>query len=740
MKKLLTQMAVAMLVSLPGFAQQPVTSVTYNTLGNKVDAAGKPYHTMRFTVSGDLNFPRLAFNRFARTMRAVNPADTLVEVFPGYYYVATPRLAAGRDTVNIDIVVNEPLYHRAYTPDGVHRVNFDGTTAPVAFTRTLLTEPWQYATDKVDRMPYGPELYAANERRATTWTPGVYDVTPKYKKVTTLPGKSRVGNPVFVDIQPENPEYYRIRVSGDSLIISCRPDKQWAVYMPFKTQVLDVAGNVLPNVEIEDWPDMPWRGVHIDISRNYQSPADMMHVLELLSSARMNKLHFHITDDEAWRLEIPGLPELTYIGARRGYSDHGEDQYLYQIFAGDGNPYTEAGTANGFWTRQQFIDFLRVAKTMGIDVLPEIESPGHARAAIKAMEQRYRNGDGSYRLIHDGDTSRYTSAQSYHDNSMNPALAGPYKFMAKVIDELIAMYRDANVPLVGIHIGGDEVPRNAWSGSDSIRVFMAEHGLKNQHEVHGYFVRQIAKMLRERNVPMFGWEEIAVGYNDDFNKEVAPGVGGVNVWHGTTDAAVKGVKAGYPVIISNVNKFYIDMSASYHPEDQGLQWGGTVDEFDALSGYAAQLCPVDLSSVPGKVIGVQGQLWSETIRSPQEMYWMLIPKLYGIAERGWNADSTYSEAQFNAIIGDRLMPVLTKDGSVLRVRMRAPGIKVQGGKVLMNAPYKDGVIRYTTDGSEPTEKSPVYTKPFKYKRGSDVRARYYRNNNASLTTYLGKVK
>lgn len=740
MKKFLTNMALVLLAALPAAAQQPATSVTYTTLGNKQQADGKYCHTMRFTVSGDLKFPRLAFNRFVRTMRPTNPADTLVEVFPGYYYVATPRLAAGRDTVNIDIVVNEPLYYRAYTPDGVHRVNYDGTTSPVNYTRTQLTEPWMYSTEKVDNMPYGPKLYADNERRATKWTPGVYDVTPKYKKVTLLPGISRVGKPVFVDIDPSNPEYYRIRVSGDSLVISCRPDMRQAVYRPFKTQVLDVVGNELPDVEIEDWPDMAWRGQHIDIARNYQTPESMRHVLDILSAARLNKLHFHVTDDEAWRLEIPGLPELTYIGSRRGYSDHGEDQYLYQIFAGDGNPYTEQGSANGYWTRRQFIDFIRDAKAMGIDVIPEIESPGHARAAIKAMEQRYRNGDGSYRLIHDGDTSVYTSAQSYHDNSINPALPGPYKFMTKVIDELIAMYRDAQVPLVGIHIGGDEVPRNAWAGSDSVRVFMEKHGLKNQHEMHGYFVRRIAKILRDRNVPMFGWEEIAVGYNDDFNREVAPGTGGVNVWHATSDAAVKGIKAGYPIILSNVNRFYFDMGASRHPEEQGLFWGGTVDEFDALGGYLADMCPVDTAAVPGKVLGVQGQLWAETIRCPQEMYAMLLPKIFGLAERGWNADSTYSEAQFNAIVGDRLMPILTKDDSELRVRMHGPGIKVEKGKVMMNAPYKGGVIRYTTDGTEPTEKSPVYTKPFKYKRGSDVRARYYRNNNVSLTTHLGKVK
>lgn len=713
------------------------TTVTWQSTGNTRDANGKGQYVQRFTVTGNTRFPRLGFNMFARAMEITNPRDTLVELMPGYYYIASPRLD-GSDKVTFEIKTRGQVINCCYAPDGVHRINADSTTQAVNYVRKPLDAPELWTVNGKDLMKYGPAIYAENERRATAWQPGPYDVIPSFKSVELTGGQSSVPDvPVFVDINPENPEYSQITVRGDSLIIACRPDKQWAVYYHLKAKVLDPnKGKPLPNAVITDWPDFAWRGQHIDIARNFLGTKTMHKVLDILAVNRINKLHFHITDDEAWRLEIPGLPELTSVGSRRGYSTDGEKDHLYQVFAGDGNPDTKPGTANGFWTRQEFIDFIRRAHTLGIDVIPEIESPGHARAAIKAMERRHLDGDDTYRLIHDGDTSRYTSAQSFHDNVMNPALPGPYKFMDRVFDELIAIYAEAGVPLIGIHIGGDEVPHGAWSGSTAAKEFMDAHSMTTEKELHAHFVRQLARSLAQRGVPMFGWEEIAVGHGSDFNREVAPVTGGVNCWHTTPDAAIKAVRAGYPVILSNVNRFYLDMAASHHPEERGLTWGGTVDEFDALGGFPAQLCPVESDSVPGRILGLQGQLWGETIRNEEGVTTLLLPKIQGLAERAWNAASTWTEPQFNAIIGAKELPLYTAAPAALKVHLRQPGIMVRKGKVHMNAPYPGGEIRYTTDGSEPTSSSPLYTGPFKQKKARDIRARYFRDGCASVTTYL----
>ena len=195
------------------------------------------------------------------------------------------------------------------------------------------------------------------------------------------------------------------------------------------------------------------------------------------------------------------------------------------------------------------------------------------------------------------------------------------------------------------------------------------------------------------------------------------------------------MRGGFPVILSNVNRFYMDMVYDYHPEELGLTWGGTVDEFDALGGYPAKMYDVDLDTVPGRILGVQGQTWSETIRSFDDLYYMLVPKMFGLAERAWNADSTWSEPQFNAIIGTRV-PYLNKGLGQTKSRLRGPGIKVIDGKVHMNAPYTGGVIRYTLDGTAPTPDSPVYSAPIPYVKGTPVQARYYRDNLTSNTTYL----
>lgn len=723
------------LVPSVGFAQS--TSVTWETLGNTSDS-----YTQRITIKGDMDFQRLAFNMFARPMSPANPMDTIAELVPGYYYIASQRLAQGADSVSIDIVTKGMFIHSSYAPDGFHRVEHDGSTSSVKYTRRPIDRAIQWSGGKTDNMPYGDEIYRQNQNLATDWRPGVYDIIPSFKKVTLTGGESQIPQDLHFEITDnDNPEYYKIVLNNGKLTISANDSVTCRnAFTVLLNNVLAQNGPTYPNVIIEDWPDMPYRGLMVDIVRNYQTPETIIKVLGYMALFRLNKLHFHICDDEAWRLQIQSLPELTRVGARRGYTLDEKD-YLVQIYSGDGDPDSDKGVSNGYFTRQDFIHVIRTAHAMGIDVIPEIESPGHARAAIKAMESRYRStGDDCCRLIHDGDTSAYTSAQAYHDNVMNPALPGPYRFMETVIDEIKSIYEEAGVPLVAIHIGGDEVPHGAWNGSETAKKFIADNNIDGEKGLHAYFVERIAKILADRGIPMSGWQEIAVGHPDRYNARILPQVYSVNCWStlgeqgSVTDRAVQ---AGYPIVLSNVDHFYLDQCYNHHPEEPGLYWGGTVDEFSSFHGYPDKLCPT-AKNAKGKVIGLSGHVFAETLRSPQMLELYLMPKMLGLAERAWNNDTTYTDAQFNTIIGNKVLPLLS--GADVNFHLRQPGITIDDGKIKMNSPYNNiGEIRYTLDASEPTLQSELYTCPIQMHAGikpSDIRARLFLHGKASLTTRL----
>lgn len=700
------------------------------------------YYIQRLTITNPKSLNKLCFNEFSRKMEAVNPADTIYEIVPGYYCIESSRFAQADAPVTVDIKTKGWIQSINYAPDGFHNVAADGSVTAVPHTRaSLVVEPHRRNYPGRDVMVYADSIYRFNQSLENPRDLTPYDIVPSFKKVTLTGGTYTHNRPKEGRlIEHENNEFYRITLpaGGAALVEAASPKALAMANFILDEMLLAPNGGTLPAAVIEDYPDFHYRGLMLDVARNFFSVPELKKLVRQMAKMRMNKLHFHVTDDEAWRLEIPGLPELTEIGARRGYTTD-EHDFLVQLFAGDGNPETKEGTANGYITRDEFIDFIRYCDELGIAVIPEIESPGHARAAVKAMEARYRRtGDDFYRLREDGDTSAYTSAQAFHDNLMNPALPGPYRFMEKVFDEIISMYKDAGVELEAIHIGGDEVPEGAWDGSPSAQKMCAELGISGRHLTQGEFGRRIAKILKSKNIPMMGWQDVGVGYDDEFNAEVAPVTYGVNCWTASAipeqNKALRALRAGFPVVISNVDRFYMDMLYTHHPMELGLYWGGTVDEFTSLGGYPYNICPVD-STCKAPIIGLQGQLFGETIRNNAIVESHLFPKSFGLAERAWNAEPTYANPEFNKVVYTRMLPALDADS--VNYHLRAPGIITAGGKILMNAPYEGGEIRYTLDGSEPTEHSALYTGAVTLPADvTEIRARYYYDGKESMTSLL----
>lgn len=520
------------------------------------------------------------------------------------------------------------------------------------------------------------------------------------------------------------------------------PPDAWAE----KTDAIAVRG-----VTITDEPRFPHRAVMLDISRNFQTKEQVMKILDLLSLYKINVMHFHFSEDEAWRLEIPGLPELTEVGARRG---HTLDDSAWLMPSYGSGPDVANETGSGFYSRADYIELLRYATARHIRVIPEIETPGHARAAIKSMDARYRafmaKGDTAaarqYLLRDLDDQSEYRSIQNWDDNIINVALPSTYAFLEKVVDELIAMHKEAGAPLPTIHFGGDEVPNGVWEKSPAVHQLMATTpGIAHVDDLWPYFFGRVNDILQSRGLYLSGWEEIGMKkavVNGRRTMVVEPRFAEENfhtdVWNNlgdNVDLAYRLANAGYQVVLTNVTNFYIDLAYNNSFYEPGQYWGGYVDvdkpfrfvPYDYYRSLPVEASGEQLTDVGRRnIVGLQAPLWAEIITSPERMEYLLLPKLYGFAERAWAASPAWAaepdEAKhaelyaadwsvFLNAVGKRELPRASRYAGGFAYRIPTPGVIEQAGKLHANVQFPGFAIRYTTDGSEPTEQSMLYTEP-----------------------------
>ena len=503
------------------------------------------------------------------------------------------------------------------------------------------------------------------------------------------------------------------------------------------------AGLVVPAIRVVDAPRFGYRGFMLDVARNFHPKPVVLRTLDLLARYKLNVFHLHLTDDEGWRIELPSLPALTAVGARRG---HTLDSGTHLPPAFGSGPDVDRPWGSGFYSRADYVEILRYAAARHIEVIPEIEMPGHARAAIKSMEANQQ-----YRLNDPDDRSVYTSAQGYHDNVMNPALESTYRFIERVVGELVAMHREAGVPLRHIHMGGDEVPAGVWEGSPVVQAYLKAHNLTSVDDLWFAFYGRVEQILKTQGLLPSGWEEIAVrkthraGQPTNIpNPDFAARGWRAYVWNnvpggGAEDLAYRLANGGYDVVLSPVSNLYFDLAWNQNPEETGLDWGGYVDlrkPFQFIPFEYYRNVPVDPSVFVGKdrltdygrahVVGIQGNLWSETLGAEGRLEYMLLPKLFGLAERAWapdpdwagerdpaRADSLYREgwSRFVNVLGQRELPRLDREVPGVNYRIPTPGLKVEDGVVRCSVELPGFILRYTTDGSEPTVRSALVRGP-----------------------------
>ncbi len=822
-------MASALFCILPAMAGEAPISVKWEMGENGV----KPgYYSSRFVIT-NISDTTLGdgwgfyYNTFPRTVELAHGCKAEISTIVPNYYRITPGskyepLQPG-DSLVVEMMTKGVYGSASFNPDGGHFAFDDmmDNPMPVKITVPVMQNPAQWSVPGKEHPEYpdGNYVYKLNESinpEVAKYSSSVYDIFPTPKSIIEADGALKLdstltivvkngvteagmyleekltANGLHVDasggipvelslLEPDgrNKEYYELTVEPAK--VSIAGASQDGVLNGVKTLIAVIEGSwaytnkELPCVKIADYPDLNYRGFMLDIARNFTRYDNILQLIDMLASYKINYMQFHLTDDEAWRIEIPGLPELTQVGSRKGLTLD-ENDFMVQTYRGSGNPNDTTTTANGFITREQFVELLKYAASRGVTVIPEVESPGHARAAIVSMRHRYAKyaalGDTveaeRYKLWDDGDRSEYTSAQGFHDNVMNIAGEGTYRFMEKVIDELALMYKDAGLEMKIMHIGGDEVATGAWLKSPMVQDLMQRNGYKTTHEAHGYFVDRISDIIASKGMKTVGWQEVATNRDKAFSSRVAPRFAGVNAWStvGSRDIVPYTLaNNGYPVILSNVNNFYFDMVYSYHQSERGLSWGGITNEFTSWEAQPFNIYrtrhtsidgqPVNLAKaadgkpglkLPQNIIGVQAQTWAEAVDSYEMIQNYYFPKVFGLAERGWNAypawgtdykdlSRYYTErSQYNLKIGLKELPRLFNKGVSFHIGQ--PGIIVKDGKLIANTQYPGVTVRYTLDGSEPTRDSAMWTEPVDCGDASVIKARAYYLGKESVTTFL----
>lgn len=519
----------------------------------------------------------------------------------------------------------------------------------------------------------------------------------------------------------------------------------------------------LPVLQIEDAPRFGFRSLHIDVARNFQTKENIKRMLDLMAHYKLNQFMFILSEDEAWRLEIDALPELTEVGSKRGHTIKASTDILHPAYGSGPFPDAPGTYGSGYYTREDFIEILQYARDRHITVIPTINLPGHSRAAIRAMEARYQKfmSEGNeekaneFRLIDPDDQSVYSSAQAYDDNIVCVARESVYHFYETVIDEIIGMYNEAGIPLELFHTGGDEVPEGAWAKSPMcLEMMKSMPEISDPKNLQSVFLKRTVDILKTKGIKIGGWEEVALfrdaGGKLIPNPEFAGGEVIPWVWNNLgqwADLSYRMANAGYPVVMCDVSNFYLDQAYSKDPKEPGLYWGGFVNarstwQFAPYNSFVTNLKsgmgnPIDPEQAytglerlrPGNeanIVGLQAQLWSETIKGNEMLEYYALPKLIGFAETAWTKSRPWENQKkadlrkqqmdegwnvFANALGKRELPKLSKIFGGYNYRIPQPGAVIEDGMLKANVEYPGLAIRYTTDGSEPSIQSPVYSEP-----------------------------
>lgn len=462
----------------------------------------------------------------------------------------------------------------------------------------------------------------------------------------------------------------------------------------------------LPAVEIEDAPRFVHRGLMLDVCRHFV-PIDYIYkFIDLLAMNKMNTFHWHLTDDQGWRIEIKKYPKLTEIGSKRETTmvDYYNVNYPL-VFDG-----IEHG---GFYTQEQIKEVVAYAASKHINVVPEIEMPGHALAALASYPELSCDPTRTYKVC---------PSWGVFEDVFCPSET-TFKFFEGVMDEVVELF-----PSEYIHIGGDECPKTAWKKSAFCQQLIRELGLKDdvtpskidgvkhskEDKLQSYFVTRMEKYLNGKGRNIIGWDEILEG-------GLAPNAT-VMSWRGI-EGGMNAAKAGHNAIMTPHNYVYLD----YYQEDPEIA-PTTIGGYNTLKKtYNYNPVPDDADELVKKhIIGIQGNIWREYMKTSERTDYQAFPRAMAIAETGWTLDANKNWKNFCQRMVtefERLEVMNTKPcRNFFEVNVNTHADENGPLKVMLECYHPYAEIRYTTDGSEPTNASTLYDQPFVLEGNIDLKA------------------
>jgi hexosaminidase len=489
-------------------------------------------------------------------------------------------------------------------------------------------------------------------------------------------------------------EGYSLQVSPERIVVSARSPRG-LFYGTITLWQLITAGTAadpgihIAAVAITDQPRFRWRGLMLDVARHFTPPDLVKQMIDWMALHKLNTLHWHLTDDQGWRIEIKQYRRLTEVGA-------------WRVPAGAAGTDPATGGVRhygGFYTQDEVRDIVRYAAERYVTVVPEIEMPGHAQAAIASYPQ--------FGAL--GDSPRVSPDWGIHTYLFNVD-EETFAFLENVLTEVMALF-----PGPYIHVGGDEAVKDQWHAAARVQKRMRELGMADEAALQGYFVHRIEEFLRGKGRRLIGWDEILEGG--------LPPDTTVMSWRGM-DGGREAARQGHDVVMAPSPGLYFDHLQS----DSADEPPGRPGVISLADVYAFEAVPADLTAEQARhIIGLQSNLWTEHVRTPERVQHMLFPRLAALAEAAWSQPERRDWRTFRARMPDQLDRYralgIAFAPSAFAVRIMpeydASNDSLQIG---LSTQSELGTIRYTLDGTDPTPESSAYGEPFRTSSSVEVRA------------------